>query len=203
MMNQMPPAAADAAQLGPWVELLDQLSQGAVNLTVGLLSGSRAANERGALDRLAQAGLQLSGGRSGLLIRLTLGTEGISKRQLRSARATEQSPPPIPSPLGPWREVTVAMQLGNTAPRSLERLPRWLSAWKREYPRILLDLGPIDQPVCRALGRYCDSCLLLLGPETCASPTWLRRHLDHLVQCDATLSGSIVVSAEAAAAAAG
>ncbi|MGN6545319.1 MAG: hypothetical protein ACTHK7_09750, partial [Aureliella sp.] len=56
---------------------------------------------------------------------------------------------------------------------------------------------PIDQPVCRALGRYCDSCLLLLGPETCASPTWLKRHIDHLAQCDAQLCGSMVIASQA------
>lgn len=225
MIEQTERGTVETAQLGPWIELLDQLSQGAVNLTIGLVAGSRTPNQRAALDRLAMAGLQGPGlpgagssnadlpsadlpsagssdagtrGASGssLLVRLSLGADAIARRQLRSARASEQAPTPVPSPLGAWREVTVSMQLGATAPKNLQRLPRWLSSWKREFSRILIDLGPIDQPVCRAVGRYCDSCLLLLGPETCASPTWLRRHIDHLTQCDVTLSGSIVVATE-------
>lgn len=194
MMNQTRREPTDAVQLGPWIDLLDELSQGAVNLTVGLIAGSRTANERGALDRLALAGLTLDSG-VGLLIRLNFGNEVVSSRQLRSARAGEQIPTPIPSPLGKWREVSIAMQPGSHASKGLERLPRWLATWKREYVRILIDLGPLDQPVCRSIGRNCDSCLLLLGPESCASPTWLRRHIDQLTQCDVTLSGSIVVSA--------
>ena len=161
--------------------------------------GPEEGDWRAALDRLAQASLQPNSGSCGLLVRLNLGNEAIPKRQLRSARASEHCPTPIPSPLGSWREVSIPMQLGNTAPKNLERLPRWLSTWKREYPRILIDLGPLDQPVCRAVGRYCDSCLLLLGPETCASPTWLRRYTPRLTQCDVTLSGSIVVSTQPAA----
>jgi hypothetical protein len=194
MMNQTQRDALDTVQLKPWTDLLEQLAQGAVNLTVGLIAGSRSSNERGALDRLAHAGLPSA--RDGLLVRLNFGNEAVSKRQLRSARASEQNPISIPSPLGKWREVSVPMQLGSTAPKSLERLPRWLSQWKRQHDRILIDLGPVDQPVCRAVGRYCDTSLLLLGPETCASPSWLRRHIDHLTQCDVTLSGSIVVATE-------
>ena len=198
MKNQTQRGAIDNSELNPWIDLLHQLSAGAVNLTVGLIAGGRLSNERAALDRLAQSGLTLDGG-EGLLIRLNLGNEALSKRQLRTARASEQMPTIVPSPLGSWREVSIPMQLGSTAPRSLERMPRWLAAWKKDFARILIDLGPLDQPVCRALGRYCDSCLLLLGPESCASPTWLRRHIDHLTQCDVTLSGSIVIATEATA----
>lgn len=184
------------ADLTPWMELLTGLSAGAVNVTVGLISGSRQPNERLVLSKLAEAGLSADdpGACSGLLVRLNLGNEAISKRQLRSSRASDQAPVPALSPLGTWRDVSISMQLGATAPRNLEKLPRWLAAWKREYKRILIDLGPLDQPICRAVGRYCDCCMLLLGPETCASSTWLRRHIDHLTQCDATLSGSIIVS---------
>lgn len=192
-MNREQSGVMEEADLKPWIDLLQGLSTGAVNLTVGLIAGSRQPNERQVLTRLAEVGLPSATG-GGLLVRLNLGNEGVSKRQLRSARASEQLPVPSLSPLGIWRDISIPMQLGATAPRNLEKLPRWLAAWKREYARVLIDLGPLDQPVCRALGRYCDCCLLLLGPETCASPTWLRRHIDHLTQCDATLSGSIVVS---------
>lgn len=201
-MNRHHSTPDASAELQPWADLLGQLSQGAVNLTIGLISGSRWPNERAALDRLAQAGLGMasagSGQSQGLLIRLNMGNEPVPKRQLRSARAGDAAPTPALSPLGNWRDISIAMPISTTAPKNLERLPRWLSTWKREYARILLDLGPIDQPVCRALGRYCDSCLLLLGPETCASPTWLKRHIDHLSQCDAHLCGSMVVSSRAA-----
>ena len=197
-MNQPQRGPSDTAQLDPWINLLHDLSEGAVNLTVGLIAGGRLPNERGALDRLAQAGLKLESC-AGLLIRLSLSDESTSRRQLRTARAVAQMPITIPSPLGSWREVSIPMQQNNHALRNLEQLPRWLAAWKRDFARILIDLGPLDQPVCRAIGRYCDSCLLLLGPESCASPTWLRRHIDHLTQCDVTLSGSIVVSTEPAA----
>ncbi len=185
-------------ELQPWVEMLDSLSTGAVNLTIGLIAGSRHPNERCVLDRLACTGLSHRPA-GGLLIRLNFGTEAMSKRQLRTARASEQSPTPVVSPLGTWRETTLPMQSTLTAPPALERLPRWLTAWKRQYSRILVDLGPLDQPICRSLARFCDCTILILGPETCASPTWLRRHIDHLTQCDATLSGSIVVSGASAA----
>ena len=197
-MNPTQRGLSDTAQLEPWINLLRELSAGAVNLTVGLIAGGRGPNERAALDRLAQAGLKLDGG-EGLLIRLNFGNESSTKRQLRTARASAQAPVAVVSPLGRWREVSIPMQLGNAAPHNLEQLPRWLATWKRDFARILIDLGPLDQSICRAVGRYCDSCLLLLGPDSCASPTWLRRHIDHLTQCDVTLSGSIVVSSEPAA----
>lgn len=197
-MNRQPTQPDTSAELQPWVELLAQHSQGALNLTVGLISGSRWPNQRPALDRLAAAGLAQG---TGLLIRLNMGDEPLPKRQLRSARTSDALPTPARSPLGNWRDISITMPVSATAPKNLERLPRWLAAWKREFARILIDLGPIDQPVCRALGRYCDSCLLLLGPETCASPTWLRRHIDHLSQCDANLCGSLVVATQAASAA--
>lgn len=202
-MNRQHSTSDASTELQPWVDLLAQLSEGAVNLTIGLVSGSRWPNERRALDRLAEAGLGHGLGLhprqgKGLLIRLNMGNEPISKRQLRSARTSDALPTPAQSPLGNWRDISIAMPISATAPKNLERLPRWLAAWKREFARILIDLGPIDQPICRALGRYCDSCLLLLGPETCASPTWLKRHVDHLAECDAHLCGSMVVSTQAA-----
>lgn len=187
------------SELEPWVAMLDELSAGAVNLTVGLVAGSRQPNERRVLDRLAAAGLNRQA-RGNLLIRLNFGSQPLPKRQLRTARASQQAPTPAVSPLGSWLDISIPMRLGASAPPELERLPRWLSAWKRDYARILLDLGPVDQPVCRSLARYCDSTMLVLGPDTCASPTWLRRHIDHLTQCDATLSGSIVVTGDAWAA---
>lgn len=196
----MPPidkaVVADSAnELEPWVQLLDSLSSGAENITLGLIAGGRSSNERRVLDRLARSGLTAVGGK-GLLVRLNLNGQPVPAHQLRTARASEQQPAPCPSPLGKWKEVSVAMQIGATAPKALEQLPRWLAGWKKEYRRILLDLGPLDAPVCRAVGRFCDGCLLLLGPETCASPTWLRRNIDHLTQCRANLSGSIVITAD-------
>ncbi len=186
------------AELEPWNELLRSLSSGAVNLTMGFISGSRAPIARAVLDRLAANGLA-EVGRRGLLIRMNLGSSALPKRQMRAARTAEQSPTIIGAPLGNWSEVTIPMRLGLTAPPTLEQLPRWLSAWKRDYSRILLDLGPLDQPICRTVGRYCDATILILGPETCASPTWLRRHIDHLTECDTNLTGSLLVSAEQAA----
>lgn len=186
------------AELKPWVELIESLSSSAVNLTMGLIAGSRAPIARAVLDRLAVAGLD-GIGRRGLLIRMNLGSDALPKRQLRAARTVEQSPTVIGAPLGKWSEVTIPMRLGMTAPPTLEQLPRWLSGWKRDYSRILLDLGPLDQPICRTVGRYCDATMLILGPETCASPTWLRRHIDHLTECDTSLTGSLLVSASHAA----
>ena len=186
------------AELKPWVELIESLSSGAVNLTMGLIAGSRAPIARAVLDRLAVAGLD-GIGRRGLLIRMNLGSDALPKRQLRAARTVEQSPTVIGAPLGKWSEVTIPMRLGMTAPPTLEQLPRWLSSWKRDFSRILLDLGPLDQPICRTVGRYCDATMLILGPDTCASPTWLRRHIDHLTECDTSLTGSLLVSASHAA----
>lgn len=185
------------AELKPWVELVESLSSSAVNLTMGLIAGSRAPVARAVLDRLASAGFE-GVGRRGLLIRMNLGSDAMPKRQMRSSRSAEQAPTVIPAPLGKWSEVTIPMRLGITAPPTLEQLPRWLSSWKRDYQRILLDLGPLDQPICRTVGRYCDATLLILGPETCASPTWLRRHIDHLTECDTSLTGSLLVSTQAA-----
>ncbi len=191
-MNLSSTTTGTASELQPWIDLVESMSHGALNVTIGLISGCREGNERGALDRLASASLTGDAARQ-LLVRLGLDNEGLSKRQLRTARASEQAPTPVVSPLGKWNEVCVPIHLGSTAPVALERLPRWLSAWKRDYSRVLLDLGPLDQPICRAMGRLCDCCMLLLGPETCASPTWLRTHIDHLTQCHARLTGSIVI----------
>lgn len=205
MTTQISNAQTDGADLRPWLELLQRLSHGALNLTVGLISGSRLPTERRVLELLAQTGLMrnmesLTAGlpRTGLLIRLNLTSE-VARRGLRTAKAADQMPTPTESVQGPWYEVTVPMRLGTFAPKNLERLPRWLSQWKRQFQRIMIDLGPIDQPICRTLGRYCDSSLILLGPETCASPIWLRRHIEHLTQCDASLAGSIEISSRFAA----
>lgn len=188
----------DDAQLQPWIDLLEQQAQGSVNTTIGLIAGGSEANERGALDRLAQTGFASVSG-SGLLIRLSsdagLGSGSIARRQLRSARTSEQVPTAIPSPIGPWHEVCFINDTRAAQSPMLPRWTRWLAAWKNQYARILIDLGPLDDPHCRSLGRYCDSCLLLLGPVTCPSPAWLRRYIDLLTQCDVPLSGSIVVAA--------
>lgn len=201
MINRKSDEHSDDVELRPWLELLQRLSQGSMNLTVGLISGSRLPSERRVLERLAQSGLAassespssgLSG--NGLLVRLKLGNEMAVRRALRTAKAADQIPSPAESTLGRWFDVAVSMRLGASAPRNLELLPRWLSQWKRQFARILIDLGPIDQPICRTLGRYCDTSLILLGPETCASPIWLKRHIEHLTQCDAALAGSIEIS---------
>ncbi len=199
-MNNKPASSVDESELQPWISMIDDLSKDAVNLTVGLIAGNREPIERRALDVLAQSAFKnLESG--GLLVRLNFGSELITRRQLRTAKASEQPPVSVPSVHGSWREITLTMPSSLIAPRSLERLPRWLAGWKKESPRIVLDLGPLDQPVCRMVGRYCDTCLIVLGPHGTASPSWLRRHIDHLTQCDANLSGSILVAGESLAAA--
>ena len=189
------PAAGEA--LGPWMRWLDDVSQSAISLTVGLISGSRNPNDRHSLDRLAATGLNEVASK-GLVIRLLAGNESATKHQLRTARSSEQLPTPVASPLGAWREIALPISSGTSGSRTLEHLPRWLSEWKRQHRRVFLDLGAIDQPMCRALGRYCDACLLLLGPHTAASPAWLRQQIDHLTRCDVHIAGSIVLGQQPA-----
>ncbi len=125
---------------------------------------------------------------------MNLGSDALPKRQLRAARTVEQSPTVIGAPLGKWSEVTIPMRLGIT------HLPLWNNyrVGCRVGTGLLAHLArsrPTRQPICRTVGRYCDATILILGPETCASPTWLRRHIDHLTECDTSLTGSLLVSA--------
>lgn len=192
MKSQLHAPAADEV-LEPWMRWLDDLSQAAINVTIGLISGSRKPSDRHLVDRLAAAGLNQAATK-GLVIRLVIGNDMAIRRQLRTARHSEQLPIPAQSPLGSWRDITLPVSLGSSGSQTLEQLPRWLSEWKRQHRRIFLDLGAIDQPMSRVLGRYCDTCLLLLGPATAASPLWIRQHLEDLKRCDTHVAGSLVLA---------
>lgn len=184
-----------------WQAVLDQLGTGAINFTVGLIGGSRECNDRRAVDRLASAALAGAAGK-GLLVRVNSEVEIVPRRSLRAAKTVEAGPPLTPSPQGPWKETVVAMRLGLTAPPNLERLPRWLSKWKRDFSRIVIDLGAINLPVCRTIGRYCDTSFLLLGPNACAGSQWLRDQLDILSNCHVAVAGSLLITTDADAEAA-
>jgi hypothetical protein len=180
-------------ELAGWATAVEQLSAGSVNFTLGLMNGSREPNLKEAVDRLARAYLMGAGG-SSLVVRLKLDDEAPLHRSLRSAKSVDAGPPVLASAGGPWKETIISVEPRAVSAAAQARLPKWLSRWKREYSRVLLDLGPMDHPLGRQLGRYCDTSFILLGPHWCASPMWIRQQLDLLTNCQVAVAGSLVLS---------
>lgn len=188
------------SQLGTWARLVSDHANAAINLTVGLMSGSRLDIDRRAVDRLAIAAtaeLRLST----LLVRLSVQATKAAQPHVRVSTELPDAVAVKESPLGRWREVALELPLGGSAPRVLETLPKWLAGWKKEYRLILIDLGPMYQVPCRTVGRYCDACYLVLGPESCASHTWIMHQIALLSRCDVPLVGTLVAQAQEAVAA--
>lgn len=165
--------------------------------TVGLINGSRDSTPRSVIDvyarLLADALAALRSRRPMLIVRLSSDPVRVSRREHQHA---DSAPSVAASPLGPWSEVTICVAAGKQARDTLERLSHLLQNWKREFGFVLVDLGPISEVPSRVIGGHCDSCFLLLGPESCGSHEWLLQQIAWHARNGSTICGTLVTELE-------
>lgn len=167
-------------------------------MTIGLTSGSRYASDQRAVDGLAQAiHSALSKRRDAMCTTLVLRLKNaVSSEQRLGVNEKQIGPSIIDSKRGGWSEVTVPVPISNGAygsNNSVDYLSHWMTTWKQEFRVILVDLGPICTAPSRMIGRLCDGCYILLGPETCGSREWILRHVAWHQQSGSTICGTLVV----------
>lgn len=102
----------------------------------------------------------------------------------------------VRSPMGNWKEVMIPMPVGERASWSLLQIPSWITAWRKEFDFILIDLGPIHRVPARIVGHLCSETFILLGPRASGSKKWLSRHINWLTASGVKVSGSLVASLE-------
>ena len=165
--------------LGEWVTAISREARAASNLTVGLSGGSRMPIDRRVTDHLAKSlaeELHLTHHDPRLLV-VQLQCNALSRTQARQLDGLQRPPAITASPLGRWSTVAIPLPSGKNSISALAHVPRWLPAWKENFGVILFDLGPMNMVPSRAIGRLCDSCYVVLGPESCASSEWILQHL--------------------------
>lgn len=171
------------------------------NVSVGLMSGSRQPVDRRVVDRLIHEATDSALANDPASRVLAIRLDVFESRNLD--RGIDQAPG-IPvaqrSPLGNWSEVAVPMPVGMRASWSLEQIPQWLPEWKKAFSLILIDLGPINLVPSRAIGRLCESCYVLLGPDSCASHEWIMKHIAWHHQSGSVICGTVVTEFARAAA---
>lgn len=165
--------------------------------TIGLINGSRDSTSRNVVNvyarLLADAFSALRSRRPMLIARLSSHPARNSRREHQHA---DSAPDVTVSPLGPWSEVTISVSAGKQARDTLESLTYLLPNWKREFGFILVDLGPISEVPSRLIGGHCDSCFLLLGPESCGSHEWLLQQIAWHARSGSTICGTLVTELE-------
>lgn len=163
--------------------------------TIGLMSGSRFVCERRVIDALMRVVDEARGQRRLSLPMLLVRLDVVEGRPLeRAPEQSEAAPAPQTSPLGHWSEVTVPVPVGTRASWSLEQLPRWLYAWKRQFRLVVIELGPMHQVPSRVIGRLCDANYILLGPSTCGSRDWIMQHAAWHEQSGSTICGCLLTT---------
>lgn len=189
-------ASTDSLQNESWYQQIARQASHSQGLTVGLISGHREPNDPRGLYKIASRLVESMANfrcHSGLLV-CRLDVE--SRTWSIFGEAAEQKIEPVieKSALGDWYQVDVAMTLGNTAPWSLQQLPKWLPKWKLRYSAILIDLGPIHLVSSRTIGRLCDANYIVLGPNTSASAQWLLQYVDYHAYCGSHIAGTLVTA---------
>ena len=179
-----------------WGSAVATSAQNATTYSIGLTSGSRFANDRRAIERLVRSAateLMDATGASTLLLRLDPQTADGGAPTTRIA-----APVATKSPLGPWYELNLPMPEKGSAPWALEHIPHWLPQWKLRHRLVAIDLGPMHLTPSRVIGRLCDVCYVMLGPNTCASHDWIMQQIDFHSRSGSVIAGSIVSTAAAA-----
>lgn len=181
--------------LADWADSIVQDCSPHTCTTVGLLSGSRFASDRRVIDALTRVVDEARGLRRLALPMLLVRLDVVVGAPLeRAPEQSEAAPVPQPSPLGQWSEVTVPVPVGTRASWSLEQLPRWLYAWKRQFRVAIIELGPMHQVPSRVIGRLCDANYILLGPSTCGSRDWILQHAAWHEQSGSTICGCLLTT---------
>ncbi len=190
-------------RLDHWCQTLADQAAGTRNLTIGLTSGNRYANDARVLFRVAKSltanidqSRRNTGNSDGLLI-CRLDVNSAPLNWLGSADDNAVEPIIEKSALGDWHQVEIPIVIGRVAPKSLQQVPRWLPKWKLRFRTILIDLGPMHLVPSRTIGRLCDVNYVILGPHTCASAQWINQHIDYHSECGSHIAGSVVALASA------
>jgi hypothetical protein len=195
-MNQAVPTDVFVNNHGtPWATSIAEETLGAKCTTLGLTNGSRAPSNRRVIDNLArmlyQQLKQVRDDTEMLVVRLNV-------FKSRSLDRQDDQPAGAPwvtrSALGPWSEVNIPVPVGKTASWSLQQIPEWMTLWKSSHSFVLLDLGAMHWLPSRMVGRLCDSCYILLGPDACASHEWILQHVAWHDRSGSTICGTIVAS---------
>ncbi len=178
-----------------WASCIASEAHHADTYSVGLMSASRFANDRRAVDRLLRTAAselsQLEFGASTLLLRMD--TNGDLSAPLRLG----SMPAELKSPLGSWYEIVLPVTDKATNERTLEQLENWLPQWKQQHRLVVVDLGPMHLAPSRNVGRLCDVCYLLLGPQTCASHEWIMQQINAHDRNGTVIAGSVITKVAA------
>lgn len=182
-----------------WATTLLSEANTADNLTLGIVNGSRLPNDRRTFDRIMQSvtsALQTTGKRA-LVIHLDATT--VESKEPPTSPENRRIPVAERSPLGNWSEVNIPILGRSKATWELEQLPTWLPVWKDAFQVIVLDLGPMHLPESRAVGRLCDGCYVLLGPDACGSSEWIMQQAAWHHKVGSIITGTLVSSLSKAA----
>ena len=191
-------AAAAHPDLSAWVLQLELEARGAQNLTLGIANGDRHPIDRRVLDQLARS---LTGGANGglpqgklLIVRLRDESEtpSVGRRSVAYGQVSL-------SPLGSWYVVDLQQDTRGNQGDAAKRVAAELPQWKQQYRLILIDLGSLGGSTSRELGYFCDGSYIVLGPESCAAPEWLRLQIGRHDQAGSQVCGTITVAAKQAA----
>ncbi len=186
--------------LEQWVASICCDARSAKCTTIGLVGGSRQGSDRRVTDALAK---QLSNGLNAaapdlhlLVVRLDVEQANLS---VRFGNRDEQLPTISSSPLGRWSIVEIPMPFAPKESWTLDQLSRWLPEWKREFGVILIDLGAMHLAPSRSVGRLCDGCYVVLGPDSCASSDWILQHIAWHERAGTQVLGTLISTFERAA----
>jgi hypothetical protein len=179
-----------------WGSCIASEASQAATYSVGLMSASRFANDRRAVDRLLRSATQeltqLDFGATTLFVCLDV----LNNLQTKT-RTSTAVPSPSKSLLGPWYEVFLPASDTKSMKLLTDNLAVWLPQWKQEHRLVVVDLGPMHLTAAQSAGRLCDVCYLILGPGTCASHDWIVRQVNQLDRMGTVIAGSVIATAAA------
>ncbi len=134
-----------------WASCIATEAHQSTTFSVGLMSGSRFANDRRAVDRLLRTAaselLQLEFGASTLLLRMDISGD------LSATLKLGAMPAELKSPLGSWYEIVLPAADKVAVDKTLNQLEDWLPQWKQQHRLVVVDrvlgvgrqLVPVEQ----------------------------------------------------------
>lgn len=185
------------SQNAKWSVALAAEAHASSCMTIGLVGGSRVANDRHAVEQVVgQVTRELQRlDASDRCLLLHAFTDTSNRGTAAAGPLESRIPVAQRSPVGPWFEVALQTTPGGSFSDSTTACLRsWLPVWKQSFRLIMVDLGPVHEPNARALGRLCDGSYLLLGPAACGSQEWIMQQIAWHNQSGSIICGSLVVS---------
>lgn len=177
-----------------WLQQISLEIHGTPNLTLGIASGDRELLDRRVLDLLARKLVQPqtfdSRAEKLLVVRVRFDLVG-ARTSLAMGEKRQSLPSPQPSPLGGWCYVDLIPSHRRQDTELTQQISRGLPGWKQKFRLILIELGSLGSPLSRSLGFLCDGSYIVLGPDSCGSPLWLRQNIDLHLCSGSQISGLI------------